>query len=122
MRFVAKEAKKIDAIRWTGNNVIEVFDWGEALGLVITSLKPDSAAVARVDPNPIVSEIGRAREPRWILVALTLHGEVEVDPGSWLAWGGTDCYPLDDGELHRLYKVLDDDVVEAVIVEDDEAR
>lgn len=103
MKFVAKERKTIDAVRWTGDNVSEVFEWGEKLGLVVTSMNPDSTAALRIEPNP-----ERTNEPKskWRCIALTLHGDVEIESGSWAAYGGTDVYPLDDGELHRLYDRL----------------
>lgn len=94
MKFVAKERKTIDAIRWDGSNEHEIEEWAKALGL----------RVGANYPVPGDALVFHART----LWAMTLHGEVEIDRGSWAAYGGTDVYPLDDGELHRLYEADDD--------------
>lgn len=108
MRFVAKERKTIDAVRWTGYNVPEVVEWAHSLGLVIGEgfgLEGQALAWQQPDPGPEHLEL-------W---AYTLHGEVEIERGAWAAYGGTDVYPLAYSELERLY----DPVVADVVITDD---
>jgi hypothetical protein len=106
VKFVAKERKTIDAIRWTGYNVGEIVEWAHSLGLVIVEgFGLEGQALAWQQPEP-----GEANLELW---ACTLHGEVEIERGSWAAYGGTDVYPLDDGELHRLYDPVTVDEEEA---------
>jgi hypothetical protein len=105
VKFVAKERKTIDAVRWTGDNVTEVVEWAAALGLVVESgFGVTGAALVLCCVDDGDGDTSAAE-----LWACTLHGEVEIE--SWAAYGGTDVYPLDDGELRRLYDEQSDVVV-----------
>lgn len=96
MKFIAKERKTIDAIRWDGANTYDVDEFCAAIG------KSCGHALGG-DDDVVILRVDNGRGYDIELWAITLHGEVEIEPGSWAAYGGTDVYPLDDGELHRLY-------------------
>lgn len=87
MKFQRRERTTIDAIRWTGDNAVAVNEWLDGLGI----------------PRAAIMWTLEGLDADLTLAALTLHGEVPVGVGAWLAYGGTDCYPLADDELHRLY-------------------
>ena len=108
MKFVAKERKTIDAVRWTGSNVVEVVEWARSIGISITQDHDNLADGLAWRDYP-----GDAQ--RTVLVAYTLHGDLVIEPGVWVAYAGTDVYPLADSELQRLY----DPVVLDVVIDDD---
>ena len=101
VRRVRKRPIEVEAIRWTGDNTMDVIDWIIATGILSARWHEEVPAV-----EPDADGKSRDADPEHIAIN-TLEGTMRADLGDWVIRGiQNEHYPCKPDIFQATYEVL----------------